>query len=305
MIHPCRIRYLIFYLFSFAIIVGFSGSATAQSAGEKADFLIVERPSGLLIYNKYQQKLSYQEQAKFLPYQPMQVLEEDTHLNDGYTPCMKVRMDNNTYFLIKDEEGNFVNEGDIGYHSLFQNCIVLQDTVEALANRAIFISKTPAYQSTNQSQKYFLQKGDRLLRLFSLRGFAYVQTLAAEKDFGWCNLSENTRGQSWQMIHQTIRQQKGISVEISQRIESNIQEVNFLLEQLFSYFNRESGENRPIPRWEIDATDTRITCSLNDPQYAGAFPESTRYLMNSLENAILGTPYGVFHDNGVIEVRRK
>lgn len=305
MIHPCRIKSHIFYLFSFAIIFGFSVSATAQSAGEKVDFLIVEHPSALLIYNKYQQKLSYQEQAKLLPYHPMQVLEEDTHLNDGYTPCMKVRMDNNTYFLIKDEEGNFVNEGGIGYHSLFQNCTVLQDTAEVLSNRTIFISKTPTYQSTNQSQKHFLQKGDRLLRLFSLGGYVYVQTLAAEKDFGWCNLSENTRNQSWRMVHQTIRQQKGIPTEISQRIESNIQEVNFLLEQLFTYFNRETAEDKPIPRWKIDASDTRITCSLNDPQYIGAFPESTRYLMNSLENAVLGTPYSVFHDGGVIEVRRK
>lgn len=302
---PCRIKYLIFYLFSFAIIFGFSNSATAQSPGEKADFLIVEHPAGLLIYSKYQQKLSYQEQARILPYQPMQVLQKDTHLSDGYTPCMKVRINNSTYFVINDEEGNFVNEGGIGYHSLFQNCTVLQDTAEVLLNRTIFISKTPTYQSTNQSQKYFLQKKDRLLRLFSLRGYVYVQTLAAEKDFGWCNLSENTRNQSWQMVRQTTRPQKGIPVEISQRIESDIQEVNFLLEQLFTYFNRETGENKPIPRWNIDATDNRITCSLNDPQYVGTFPESIRYLMNSLENAVLGTPYNVFHDGGIIEVRRK
>jgi len=302
---PCRIKHHIFYLFSFAIIFGLSVSAPAQTAGEKADFLIVERPAGLLIYNKYQQKLSFQQQAKLLPYQPMQVLEENAHLSDGYTPCIKVRMDNRDYFVIKDEEGNFVNEGNIGYHNLFQNCTVLQDTTEVLSNRTIFISKTPTYQSTNQSQKYFLQKGDRLLRLFSLRGYDYVMTLAVEKDFGWCNLSENTRNQSWRMVRQTARLQKGIPAEISQQIESNIQEVNFLLEQLFTYFNRESGENKPIPRWNIDATDTRITCSLNDPQYLGAFPESTRYLMNSLENAILGTPYSVFHDGGIIEVRRK
>lgn len=305
MTRPCRIKYHIFYLLSFAIIFGFIGSATAQAPGDKADFLIVERPAGLLIYNKYQQRLSYQEQGKILPYQPMEILEDDIHLSDGYTPCMKVRAGNSAYFIIKDEKGNLVNEREIGYHSVFNNCTVLQDTAEVLSDRAIFMAKTPTYQSNSQSQQYFLQKGDRLLRLFSQRGFVYAQTIAAERDFGWCNLSENTRNQSWRMVHQTVRQQKGIPPEISQRVESNIQEVNFLLEQLFAYFNRQTGEQKPIPRWKIDASDTRISCSLNDPHYIDAFPESTRYLMNSLENAVLGTPYGVFYHRGVIVVRRK
>lgn len=299
------VKYHILKFFIFFIFIVFSRLASAQSPGGKADFLIVEQPAALLIYNKYQQRLSFPEHEKLLPYQPMQILEEGIHLSDGYTPCMKIQANNTTYFLITDEEGNFVYEGETGYHMIFNNCLILGDTVEVLANQTIFISKTPAFQPAAQSQKYFLQQGERLQRLFSHRGFVYVQKIAPETDFGWSNLSDKTHNQSWRIVRRTGQQSKSIPPDVNRRIEASVQEMNYLLEQLFTHFNNQTGQQKTVPRWEMEISDTRIACSLNDPQYYDAFPESTRYLLNSLTSALLGTSFEVFYNPGRIEVRRR
>lgn len=292
-----RLFLLIAILLTFAMF--------AQPPAEKADFLIVEDPSYFLIYNKYQQRMTFRESARLLPYQPLQILEEDDFLSDGYTPCMKVKSGSEIYFVIKDREGNLVTESEPNYQQVFKNCTVLEDTAEVINGRVIFIAKIPTYKSTLRSKKYFLEKGTQLLRLFSKDGFVYVQNLGPETDFGWSNLTANKQNSWWRIKKRTSPLNTSIPPEISRKIEEKIREVNYIVEQLFSYFNQQSTQQKTAPRWEIEFTDTQITCSINDPAFRENFPESTRYLLNSLENILLGTPYAVFYHQGEIEVLRK
>jgi hypothetical protein len=287
------------------LYIFFASALSPRGLAEQADFLIVENPAYLLIYNKYQQRLTFQESTRLPPYQPLQILEEDFLLSDGYTPSLRVKSSGETYFVIKNQEGDLANESEIGYHQVFKNCTVLKDTVEILADGAIFLAKIPTYNSTPQSKKYFLEKGDRLLRLFSKGGFVYVRKSGPETDFGWSNLAAGRQNSRWRIKTKTTGRDITIPVEISRRIEEKIREVNYTLKQLFDYFNQQTAQQKPAPQWEIEFTDTRITCALNDPAYREDFPESTRLLLNSLENILLGTPYGVFYQQGEIEVRRK
>jgi hypothetical protein len=287
------------------LYIFFTTALFSPGLAEEADFLIVENPAYLLVYNKYQQRLTFQESTRLLPYQPLRILEEDALLSDGYTPAMRVISGGETYFVIKDQEGNLANETEIGYHRVFENCAVLKDTVEILADGVVFLAKIPTYNATPQSKKFFLEKGDRVLRLFSKGGFVYVRKLGLATDFGWSNLTAGRQNTWWRIITKTTRRDTAIPPEISRRIEEKIREVNNTLEQLFDFFNRQTAQQKAVPQWEIEFNDTKITCALSNPAYREDFPESIRLLRNNLENMLLGTPYGVFYQEGQIEVRRK
>ena len=150
----------------------------AQSPGERADFLIIEIPTKLLMYNKYEQQISFREQRALLqPFQPLRIEENDVLLSDSFTKAMKVASGRNSYFLLKTDDGDFENAAEAGYINTLQNCIIINDTVEVFQDNAIFLSKRPTSRSTAESQKSFLKKQTQFLRLFTHKNFTYIQTL--------------------------------------------------------------------------------------------------------------------------------
>jgi hypothetical protein len=68
-----------------------------------AEYLIVEHTDQLLIYNKYQQRVTRQEKEAFVPFLPLRILEANGVLNDNYTPYIKVELDGGIFFLIKND----------------------------------------------------------------------------------------------------------------------------------------------------------------------------------------------------------
>lgn len=293
------IKYLTFFFLSF--------SAFSQSPGDVVDIFIAQFPAKLTIYNKYEQKIDFNEEKQFLPYQPFQMLERDGFLSDQFTPCMKIRLKNEDFYFIKNDSG-LVNSAQAGEQYFFEECTFLGDTVEVLAEERLFIVKIPTFEKTMASQHYFLEKGAALRRLFNhptKANYVYVEKLDDARDFGWAYLSAQRKGASWQPFLPKNAATATLTAPMIQNIRFHIDEVNGTLEQLFVHFNREANAAKPPPRWEMTVAADSILCEQNIVDYQNAFPESTRYLINRIENSLLGTAFGVFQENARIVIRQK
>lgn len=281
--------------------------APAQQPGATVDYLIVQRPGELQILNKYEQTATTRELQRFRPYRPLVILEKGAFLSDRYTPCMKVEVDNSRFYLLKNQD-SLLTDGRAGTVEIFNDVTFLGDTVEVLQRRQLFIVKIPTFEDNIRSQKYFLDPGDQLRRLFAYprdRNYVYVEKLGGESDYGWCYLSAQREGGSWRRYRRNLADERTIPPVISAQIERKIAEVNALLAQLFAHFNRSTAAAKTVPYWEIRVEKERITCTLMPAAYRAEMEESIRYLMNSIANTLLGTPFGVYNAGGEIEVRKK
>lgn len=281
--------------------------APAQQPGATVDYLVVQRPGELQILNKYEQTATPRELQRFQPYRPLQILEKDAFLSDRYTPCMRVEVDNGRFYLLKNQD-SLLTDGRAGMVEIFEDVRFLGDTVEVLQHRRLFLAKIPSFEDSERSQKYFLDPGEQLRRLFHYpgdRNYVYVEKLGRESDYGWCYLSPQRENSSWRRYRRSLADERTIPPVISAQIERKIAEINGLLAQLFAHFNRSAAAAKTVPRWEIRVEKERITCTLTPADYRGEMEESTRYLMNGIANTLLGTPFGVFNAGGEIEVRRR
>ena len=77
-----------FYIF---IVLVFFVNGFSQS---NKNFLIIENPFELTIYNKYEQNLSFNDSSYFLQYCPIETIAEDSVLSDNYTPVFIGKIEN-------------------------------------------------------------------------------------------------------------------------------------------------------------------------------------------------------------------
>ena len=279
----------------------------AQQPGATVDYLVVQRPGELQILNKYEQTATTRELQRFQPYRPLVILEKDAFLSDRYTACMRVEVDNSRFYLLKNQD-SLLTDGRAGAVEIFNAVTFLGDTVEVLQHQRLFIVKIPTFEDNERSQKYFLDPGDQLRRLFAYprdRNYVYVEKLGGESDYGWCYLSPQRENSSWRRYRRSLADARTIPPVISAQIERKIAEINGLLDQLFARFNQSFSATKTAPHWNIRVEQEKITCTLLPREYRAEMEESTRYLMNDIANTLLGTPFGVFNTGGEIEVRKK
>lgn len=170
-----------------------------------ADFIVVENPGNLIVYNLYEQQISFREQRSLFPYpyQPIRIIETDGFFSDMFTRCMKIRLGYEFFFLRKDGKGNLSNFENLGYHKIFHKCSVLSDTVEVLKDRTLFLRKRPELSSSTKDQKNLLLRGNKLIQIFDQPQespfWVYVKVLNDKLNFGWVYLPKVQKGISWRI----------------------------------------------------------------------------------------------------------
>ncbi len=275
----------------------------AAQVEQRTDFLIIENPAELLIYNKYQQSVQLKDKLKFISYIPLQILNEDELLSDQITPALKFKLQNEIYFLIKDNQGKIINRDSNGYNKIFKNCAIINDTVQILADRAVLISQTPAWQPSSKNKRFYLKKDDYLLRLFKKKNAYYVLKLGNDVQYGWCQFRKN---RSWRILEKDADgKNKLIPPYIREKITARIESANQTYSDYFKYFNQRLNRQKEIPRWVMEIEDNQIKCNLENDFYMQKLTESARYLIHDLENILLGTNIALNYENGVIIIQVK
>ena len=96
-----------------------------------------------------------------------------------------------------------------------------------------------------------------------------------------------------------------IPAGVIQRIRDRITGVNRTLERLFEHFNTETQQQKHAPHWTVESSNTSVVCVLVGAPAAADFQQSTLYLVNDIENIVLGARLLVTHVPGRIDVRQR
>jgi hypothetical protein len=281
-----------------SVVVLLPVSSVAQPSSDRADVLILENPSHLRVLDRYQRSVLSPEKIGITRYTPIVMRNTNDILSDGFTPCARVEVNGNLFFLVRDSDSRLVGAESFGYQAFYRRAFILGDTVEIRHGGRLLI------QSVRRTASSYLLKGQRLERLFAHEGLTYVRQVAAgEEVFGWVTLGRSGRGSIWRVITTTPSSPPPETAQVLDRVKTVVQEVNAVLAGLYAFLNQETGERKTAPRWEVSLAGSAIICTLRSESTVTSFQESTAQLARSLETVVLATRRRVVAQPGRIELR--
>ena len=119
--------------------------------------------------------------------------------------------------------------------------------------------------------------------------------------YGWCSLSDKS---AWQPVIRVKKVDTTLKSDLAERIIERIKRANETYEQYFERFNIITGKRKSIPQWRYSYSEELIRCTLTDPyKESNLLEESTQYLVQDIENLLLGKPFIVHYRDGEILIQ--
>jgi len=256
---------------------------TASAGGPGRDVLIAEHPERLVVFSKYQQRLTAEEYRRLPPFVPMVVVREQDHLGDGFTPCAAVEIGREPYFILRNEAGEFAARGgEPGKTEMFRNVSLLGDTVVLLGGGALRLRPAGAHEEIP------LQAGTRVVRVFERDSKTYVRLASAGGRFGWLSLPGPGRSPQWREV-ESASQAAISSGDILLRVQPVVDGANRSLRRIYAALSPGSRDARTPPFFRLSRSAGEIRCSLEPAALSGAFTGSMRALLAGLERVLGGT----------------
>lgn len=267
-------------------------TVAAASVAERADYAIIESFDRLTVYNRYEQPLSEREQRSFLPYAPLRIHERDQVLGDMITRALSFTYDGETYYALHSHDGS---RAESKFRRILAGCTPIGDTVVVTKPNAVrFTPSLPNVRTT------YLPKGERLARVFRSGNRCYVLRLGAKPMYGWAPVRS-----SWRAANAADERDDGtMPIGLRKRLLGRIDQINETYGQFFGHFNELTGEHRSVPAWmPAEQGVDRLSWRLSKPYGTDArLRRSTQYLIQDLEGMLLGKPYTVTYNGGLLAV---
>ena len=250
------------------------------------EFLIVEDPSGLIIYDKFESAIDLKGE-----YIPFQVVDKDWALGDGVSTAYKVILSGADYFILKDDNGNlngFSNAGKIKKYS----AIALSDTVTKKSGAKVSIGQFPGKRKSSDFSS-------SAIVVFKYKSYYYLKSKSNRSVFGWSEATRWSKQKSIAVDNNDVK----IDGYILEQITSLIDNVNKKYSELFSYYNEKTNDSRRVPSWSLTRNGDELLCTLKGTHaYITQLEESSRQVVQSIMTVVQGEPFDVNYDAGVISV---
>ena len=280
-----------FYIF---IVLVFFVNGFSQS---NKNFLIIENPFELTIYNKYEQNLSFNDSSYFLQYCPIETIAEDSVLSDNYTPVFIGKIENQSFYFLKSEQNIPFSKLYNSYSNYIKNAQSLMDTIQITDDNKILF-----HNPKERTQKEPLTIDTKLVRIFKKGSRTYAKNLTPPVKYGWCDLRNKN---SWTVYKSPKKEITENITEIESMIKAKLFEINEMLTKLFSHFNQISKKNVPIPYWTFVNQENEFICTLLNNESDYDFAESTNILISELQLVLAHTSYNVFGQSNEILIHSK
>lgn len=276
-------------------LIAQSGPA-ASSPG--ADFYIVEHVHALRIYDSYQQPVRTPADAGILPFTPFKIVEWESVMGDGFTPCARVEFKGKAFMLLRDPETRAImGESKLGFTRFMQDAEEVNDTILVKSVRRLELSNPPGTRSLP------LEAGERLVRYFRHQGRTYVGSEGERGVYGWISFPPTGSGGEWEVVHETMPLVPPATIDPLPRIRAGVDQANTTLQRIYAFLNAETGRKHPAPRWVIQPHNSSYVCVLRSSLPPESHAESTAQLAKRIESQLLGTGYSIRQRPGRIEVR--
>jgi hypothetical protein len=260
------------------------------------DVVIIEKPRYLTVYDAFQQSLASSQLFMFQPFVPMKVLKTHDVFSDGLTNCMKVDVDGNIYFLLKNDSGRLAGYDKLGTVKTYKRKAFLHDTI------TIFVSRKIIFQNSADGSRSFLTASDRCVRYFEDAESIYIKRIGKDPAFGWISAQGTQEGVLWKIVH-IAEGRSEFSSSLRERIYGRVQSVNQTLAQIYTVLNRESGKQLIVPRWYVDPQAELLSIFLIPESAVSIYPKSVELLKTSIQTYLLGTGYNVLITGNKIAIK--
>ena len=274
---------------------------TAVIAKGGADFIIIASPAEYAIYNQYEQPLSEDEKAVFVPYSPFMIVQKDMMLGDQITHALKFAFQQRMYYLLKDEDGKFTGEKQNSGRKILRGVELIEDTIESLAGGLTMAS--------GEGMSVVIPKGTRMERIFRSGPRYYCAAIFGRTTYGWSSLEPRY---AWRNVDKGIsagipaRADTGLSEMLRQRIMARFASANDSYKAFFYHFNSMSGDEKAVPGWCCEKNGSRMVCRLTgSPSNNNQLSESLKVLEQDIGNLLMGTDFKAIGVNGEIVIEKR
>jgi hypothetical protein len=262
------------------LVVAICGALCAEQ--RTGDVMIVEHPERLVVFSKYQQRLTPDEYRRLPPFAPMVLQREHDHLGDGFTPCAAVEIGREPYYILRNEGGGFSARGEPGKTEIFRNVPLLSDTVVLLRGRALRL------RPAGDREEVLLPPGTRVVRIFEHESGTYVRLSSPGGRFGWLSLPGSARSSQWREVE--TASPAGISSgDLLLRVRPVVDGANESLRRIYAALSPETGKGQTPPSFRLSLSHGEIRCILEPAALSGSFSGSMRALLAGLERVLGGT----------------
>ena len=285
---PVGQRNIIFHLL---LLCCTAGGITAASS---SDFLVIGNPAVCDLFDQYEQPLPASQKKRLPPNAPFEIVKEQQLMGDQITQAMRLSHLASTYYLMLDDKGKPAGLPPASSTVRFKECTPMDDTVIVAVPSVKLTSRYPSGGNV-----VAVKKDETLIRIFGWRGASFIYRPGTPSFFGWTNAPRSafkapkkkaaSAGEDFSPLHQ--------------RIMRRLADANERYDTLFLFFNRVSGLKKAVPQWDYSTKGNRHIYSLRGSEATVRQLEaSTSYIVGDIENILLGKPYTVFHQNGVITI---
>ncbi len=259
-----------------------------------ADFLIIERPQALTIFNQFQQTLTSEQKAALGSFAPLQIIEPQALLGDEITLALKGKINGQYFYLLQNADRQIVNRNFAGLVKRYRRCTVLNDTVRILKkNIRLFAPWTPGLRTIRK-----LGKEQLLHLIFKTKGYYYVRLIPDKSVYGWLSASAARYCRKTAVL--PVIKSSLPEARLRQRIENRFMAANRKYGVLFSYFEGKGYAARPVPRWQNEAGRRKLIFRLQPSESAAGLKRSTEILLRDVQGDLIGSGWRARYEKGQI-----
>lgn len=263
---------------------------SASYGASNATFLILGNSSVAPLLDKFEQPVNKNGANGLLPHTPLRVVTAHELLGDQITAAIRVTYNKNIYFLVINDNGT-----QKSLHT-FEHCTVLEDTVIVAATSVPLFRTYPPQSPASRGCK----KGTAVARFFSTKGATYLRPLTGDGNFYWTTATSSNFQVPAALV--PVKQHYNFT-EYQQRIQKRLTQANTQYDSLFGFFNRITQQQKTVPHWEFSSQPNRYIFTLQGSmETTKRLAQSTRYLVNDIENILLGKPFSVTCTDNRIEI---
>ncbi|NLD98359.1 MAG: hypothetical protein GX640_00660 [Fibrobacter sp.] len=258
---------------------------------KSADFIIISDPLKLSIYNQYEQSVNQSEKELLLSNTPFQIVNRNELLGDQITEALRGLHSGSVYYIIKDGKGNFKSEQPT-QTKIYTKCTVFGDTVT--------LKKSVTLRTPFSDRSISCKEGMVLVRIFQTGSSFFVLKNDSPKQYGWYDGDPSV----FKQRQTTQKTESNELTNIESSIQTRLAHANKIYADYFNYFNSVTQQQKTIPQWNLTRSGQTIKCKLiSSNQLTMQMEQSTQYIVQEIEQTLLGKPFTVQYNAGEITIK--
>lgn len=269
---PLFLRYLIL----FPIIIVFS---VFPQSGAKKDFLVVENPSALTIFNKFEQTVTESRKKFFPSFTPFLILNKNEKLSDGFTGVVRTNFRGEEYLILLDiKELTAGNKSENGVY-LFENTSVLYDSIQMLKDKIV-------ERIFPESKKIEFKKGQIFSRIFSDKTGTMV--LNPYGNYGFYKHENLKEKSDFKILLVDKLVETGLDKIIISEIRNTVNSFNSTLKSINEYISEKRGVTKEVPRFIISEKPNLLLITFEPEASAKLFSQTQSSLLSEIRLLLIG-----------------